>query len=283
MSEIWSQLSSILSHDIAVAIYVVTGTYVLVRVIRRSIRSFFDRTDFIEERKEKTLESMINSLVSYTATFGIIVYLLSVAGVPIAQMLAGAGVLGIVIGFGAQSLIRDLLSGVFFLYEKQLHKGDFVSINDQFIGTVEEIGLRFLKVREWSGKLLTISNGQITTIQNYNIGHMRVIEKVTVSFKEEPNRIFQLLEEICDTLNEQLTPYLKKDLKDDPLQPFQVYGMTSLNQEHRGYEYTIIGLTDDLTYWTAGKEARRIIAQRLYEEEIEMSLQHIDIPTKKES
>ncbi|MCD5325479.1 MULTISPECIES: mechanosensitive ion channel family protein [Pontibacillus] len=269
----------IFDYKIVQVIVAVLLVFIGVRFIRRSIRSFFDRTSFIEERKEKTLESMINSIVSYTATIGIIIYVLSVYGVPVGSMLAGAGVIGIILGFGAQSLIRDILSGIFFIYEKQLHKGDFVSINDKFIGTVEDIGLRFLKIRQWSGKLLTISNGQVSSIQNYNIDHMRVIEAITVSFTEDPKRVFSLLEETCEQLNEELGQYLKKDLTDKPIQPFQVYGMTSLNKDHRGYEYTIVGLTEDLVYWTAAKEARRMIAERLFDAGIQMSLQHIDIPS----
>lgn len=68
------------------------------------------------------------------------------------KILAGAGVAGIVIGFGAQSLIKDVLAGVFLIYERQPHKGDYVTVNNLFNGTVEEIGLRSPQIREWSGK-----------------------------------------------------------------------------------------------------------------------------------
>ncbi|MFC0522113.1 mechanosensitive ion channel family protein [Pontibacillus salicampi] len=280
-AEIWTWVMDLYSYSLTRIITLGIILYVATYLIRRSIQSFFKRTDFIDEKKEKTLQSMLNSTISYTATFGFIIYTVGqLFSIDVGSVLAGAGVLGIIIGLGAQSIVRDLLSGIFFLYENQLHKGDFIAVNDKFYGTVEEIGLRFLKVREWSGKLLTISNGQVTSIQNYNIDHMRVIEKVTVSFSENPKRIFSVLEEICDTLNEQLDGYLKKDLAGNPVQAFQVYGMSSLNQEHRGYEYTIIGLTEDLVYWTASKESKRIIAQRMYDEGIQMSLQHLDIPPR---
>nr|WP_281242750.1 mechanosensitive ion channel family protein [Salinibacillus kushneri] len=252
-------------------------TIILVKFITRAVHTFFKRTNFIEEREEKTLEAMIRSIVRYTATFGYVLYALSVFHVPVTNLLAGAGVAGIVIGLGAQSVIRDFLSGVFLLYEKQLHKGDFITVNDQFTGTVEDIGLRFLRIREWSGKLVTISNGQVNTIQNYNIDHMRVIEHITTSYQENPSRVYQVLEEACDRLNGELSHYLKKDEYNQPIEKFQVYGMTSLNDSFRGYKFTIVGVTSDLFYFTAAKQARMIIAETLYKHNMEMAMQHVDL------
>lgn len=250
--------------------------FVAVLLLRKAIHSFFKRTDFIEERKEKTLESMFNSIISYTAVIGFILIAVN-EYVEIGNLLAGAGVIGIIVGFGAQSLIRDFFAGLFLLYEKQLHKGDFITLNNTFHGTVEDIGLRFLKIREWSGKLLTISNGQINTIENYNFEHMRVIEKVTTSFSQNPKETYEVLEEACKRLNEELHGYLKKDLTDKPIESFQVYGMSSLNHEHRGYEFTVVGLVEDLVYWTAAKKTRLVLAEVLFEHNISMAEQRVEI------
>ncbi|MFQ3546181.1 mechanosensitive ion channel [Halobacillus rhizosphaerae] len=250
--------------------------FIVVIFLRKALRSFFEKTDFITERTEKTLESMINSMISYAAVISFIVIALAIFGINIGKILAGAGIIGIIIGFGAQSLIRDFFSGLFLLYEKQLHKGDFITLNNTFHGTVEDIGLRFLKIREWSGRLLTISNGQINTIENYNLDHMRVIESVTTSFKEDPKKIFSILEQACEQLNEELDGYLKKDLTDKPFEPFQVYGMSSLNDHYRGYQYTVTGLVEDLVYWTAAKETRRILAQAMYDHSIAMAEQRVE-------
>lgn len=250
--------------------------FVAVLFFRKVIHSFFTRTDFIEERKEKTLESMFNSIISYTAVIGFILIALN-EYVEIGNLLAGAGVIGVIVGFGAQSLIRDFFAGLFLLYEKQLHKGDFITLNNTFHGTVEDIGLRFLKIRQWSGKLLTISNGQINTIENYNIDHMRVIEKVTTSFSQNPKVTWDVLEKACGRLNDELQGYLKKDLTDKPIEPFQVYGMSSLNQAHHGYEYTVVGLVEDLVYWTAAKKTRLILAEVLFEHNISMAEQRVEM------
>jgi moderate conductance mechanosensitive channel len=248
-----------------------------VAIVNKLVHNFFKKTNFIEERKEQTIESMIRSLTRYTATIGFIFYILSQYVNNFGKLLAGAGIVGIIVGFGAQSLIRDILAGIFLIYEKQLHKGDFVTINNTYNGTVEEIGIRVLKIREWSGKLLTISNGEVKQIQNYNIERMRVIERVVVSFRENPEKVFSVLEKACEKLNQELDHCLKKDPTDCIMEPFQIYGITSLNAQFRGYEYTITGLVDDQLYWTASKEARRIIAQTLYDHGIQMAEEQLSL------
>lgn len=239
--------------------------WLAVFIINRLVHNFFKRTNFIEERKEQTIESLINSLTKYTVTSSIIFFAISQYVDDFGRVLAGAGIAGVIIGIGAQSLIKDILSGLFFIYEKQLHKGDFLTINNTFNGTVEDIGLRYIKIREWSGRLLTISNGEVKQIHNYNIHRMRVIERVVVSYRENPERVFAILEKACEKINEATQACLKLDSNRCPIEPFQVYGMTSINASFRGSEYTITGLVDDVDYWDAGKEARRIIAQTLYD------------------
>lgn len=245
---------------------------------RRIINSFFKRTNFIDEKKEKTIQSMLNSVLRYVATIWFIFYVLNVLfDVRIGSMLAGAGVLGIVIGFGAQSLVKDLFAGIFLLYEKQLQQGDWVKVNGSFEGLVEEIGFRVIKIRQWSGILLTISSGQIQTIENYNIHQMRVIESVTVSFYEDPKKMFAILEDMCVRLNEELGQYLKKDLTGKAIEPFTLFGLGSLNDNYRGYKYTVTGLCEDLAYFKAAKEVRRILAETMFEHEIKMAEQHIEM------
>ncbi|QIZ06211.1 mechanosensitive ion channel family protein [Priestia megaterium] len=244
---------------------------VIVFIINKTVHNFFLKTHFIEERKEQTIESMIRSLTKYTVTISFIFFAISQYVSNFGRILAGAGVVGVIVGFGAQSLIKDILSGIFLIYEKQLHKGDFITINNTFNGTVVDIGLRFLKIREWSGKVLTISNGEVKQIHNFNIDQMRVIERVVVSYRENPERVFEILEIACEKMNEIHKPCLKLDHSNCAIEPFKVYGMTTINSGYRGIEYTVTGLVDDAYYWDAAKGARRIIAQTLFDYEIKLA------------
>jgi moderate conductance mechanosensitive channel len=244
---------------------------VIVLIINKTVHDFFLKTHFIEERKEQTIESMIRSLTKYTVTISFIFFAISQYVSNFGRILAGAGVIGVIVGFGAQNIIKDVLSGIFLIYEKQLHKGDFITINNTFNGTVVDIGLRFLKIREWSGKVLTISNGEVKQIHNFNIDQMRVIERVVVSYRENPERVFEILEIACEKINEENISCLKFDDTNCVIEPFKVYGMTTINAGYRGIEYTVTGLVNDAFYWDAGKEARRIIAQTLYDYEIKLA------------
>jgi moderate conductance mechanosensitive channel len=252
-------------------IFVSLVAWISVFLINKLVQNFFKRTSFIEERKEQTIESMVRSLLRYTVVISLILFAISQYVNNFGRVLAGAGIAGVIIGIGAQSLIKDVLSGIFLIYEKQLHKGDFLMINNTFTGTVEDIGLRFLKLREWSGRLLTISNGEIKQIHNYNIYRMRVIERVVVSYRENPERVISVLQEACAAMNQVNQDCLKRDEDNCPIEPFQVYGMTSINASFRGIEYTITGLVKDTEYWNAGKEARKILAQTLYNHEIRLA------------
>ncbi|MDL4841835.1 mechanosensitive ion channel family protein [Aquibacillus rhizosphaerae] len=278
VNEVMEQyVNPIFTNKVSLIIIGALIAFLFVIFSKKVISTFFGRTNFIDEKKERTIESMLNSIIKYIATFGFIIYLLGILGIEVGKILAGAGVLGIILGFGAQSLIKDLLAGIFLLYEKQLHQGDWIKVNNTYEGVVEDIGLRFLKIREWSGVLVTLSNGQITAIENYNMDKMRVIENITVSFYEDPKKVFYLLEKVCVRLNDELGHYLLTDLDGKPLEPFALFGVSSLNNQFRGYQYTVTGFCVDHFYFTAAKETRRIIAETLFEEKIQMAEQHIDM------
>lgn len=259
------------NHPVGKLVTALIALWLIVTLLNGAVKRFFKKTSFIEERKEKTIISMVSSVLNFTAIAFFLFYVLNLFVDDLSSLLAGAGVIGIVLGFGAQSLIKDLLSGLFFLYEKQLHQGDFVKINNQYTGTVEEIGFRVLKIREWSGKLLTISNGNIKEVQNYNMEKMRVIEKVTTSFYQNPNDVYEALETACAILNETLEGTLLKNSLGEVVEPFQIYGMTSLNESQHGYQYTVVGLVEDQHYWQASNETRKVIAQEMYINNIKMA------------
>lgn len=262
-------------------IFIVAIVFLIaVFVLQKFVRSILTRSRFIQGKEQETMVSMLNSIIKYVATLGFLFFALEKFGIEVGSMLAGAGVIGIVIGFGAQSLVQDLLAGIFMIYEKQLKQGDWVKANSEHEGLVEEIGFRVIKIRQWSGKLVTINNGQVRSIENYNMNKMRVIENVTTSFYQNPKEVFAVLEEACVQLNQELGDYLKKDLSGEPVEPFAVFGMSSLNDQYHGYKYTVIGLCEDLAYFVAAKNTRRIIAQFMYENNIQMAEQHIGMRTQ---
>ncbi|WP_272511865.1 mechanosensitive ion channel family protein [Bacillus altitudinis] len=244
--------------------------WLAVFIINKALQIFFKRTEFIEDKKKKTIESLVKSVSKYTASICFVLYVISLFFHDFGKILAGAGVAGIVIGFGAQTLIRDILAGIFLIYERQIHKGDYVTVNNLFNGTIEEIGLRSLQIREWSGKLLTISNGDIRQIQNYNMHYMRITESVLISANQNPDIAFKALETACDQLNQMHHDLLKKDEFQNAIEPFQVHGIMGLNKLNRGIEITVKGMVEDEKYFEAALAVRKEMITQLHQHDVKM-------------
>jgi moderate conductance mechanosensitive channel len=256
-------------------------TYSTIYIIKISLTQFFKRTHFVERKKEETAISIISNTANYIAFFVIVIAALK-PFVDIQNLLVAGGVLGIVIGFGAQSSIKDVLHGFFFIFEGQFKKGDFVTLNDSLdSGIVEDLGFRALKVRLINGKLLTISNGEILKVVNGNVERRRIFESIVVSFRENPSKVKKMLENICEELNEIHRDFLIIDKETKkPIEPYRVHGLSSLDSNPLGFKFSIVATTYDTTYMEAVQEVKEIIAQRLYDEEIKMPEQNVFYQTR---
>lgn len=239
-------------------------------VINRSIDWFFKKSSFFDEEVEQTIQSVITSILRYGIMISLVIYLIS-QFVDIKGILAGAGIAGVVIGFAAQQMLKDVILGFTRLTDKEFRVGDFVAFNGTNSGTIEEISIRFIQIREWSGKLLTISHGEIKTIQNFNKGWMRVIERITVSYQEDPKRIKELLEKVSIICNEKLDRTLYK-LEGKAVEPFQYIGITDLNPnlKYVGYEFCIVGLVKPEDYFEASRQVRFELMSIFHKDQIQI-------------
>ena len=251
-------------------------TYAILYVIRILIAQFFRRTNFISEKKEKTIESVVKNTSHYLAFF--IIALAAIKPfVDIKDILVAGGVIGIVVGLGAQKIMTDILAGFFMIFEEQFQRGDFVHINGELEGgTIEDLGFRVVKVRLINGKLMTVPNGEIRKVENGNVEKRRIFESVIVSFKEDPSRIEALLQEVCDELNEQHRNYLKKDpLTNEYDEIYQVHGLSSLDVSPLGYRFSIKATVSDDHYIVAVQETKKQLAQKIYDAKILMPTQQV--------
>ncbi len=127
----------------------------------------------------RTVSSLMTNLVRWTLGFVVLVVILGELGVDVQALLVSAGVLGLAVGFGAQTLIRDLITGVFLLFEGLIAVGDVVEV-DGHRGTVEAVGLRVTKLRAVDGSLRVIPNGQLAAFSNLSRGWARAVVDVTL-------------------------------------------------------------------------------------------------------
>ncbi|MCU9614670.1 mechanosensitive ion channel family protein [Caldibacillus lycopersici] len=252
-------------------------TYFIIIVIRFVLHQFFKKTNFLDEKIEATIESVVKNTSNYIVFIVIIIAAIKPFIGNLRELIVAGGIIAAVIGFGAQKLINDLLSGIFMIFEKTIQKGDFVNINGEPEGgTIEEIGFRAIKIRLLNGKLVTIPNGEIRRMVNGSVEMRRIFESIIVSFHENPEKVTELLQEICDELNERHKGYLKRDkYTGEYVEPYRVYGLHSLDTSPYGLKFSITATVNDHDYTVAAQETKLLVAKRLYEDHILMPSRQI--------
>ena len=147
-------------------------------------------------QRAATLGNLLQSIAEYVVWPILGIMILSEIGLDIGALLATAGVAGLAIGFGAQTLVKDVIGGIFLLFDDIIHVGDLVSIGNT-IGTVEEIGVRLVKVRKFDGELVMIPAGEIRMFGNKSMGWARVVVPVGLSYGQDVDSILPIMEEVA--------------------------------------------------------------------------------------
>jgi len=198
----WTTLEAETVHAIArLAAITVTAVLLLLayRLALRVITRLLRLRSGHEAARLRTLASLLTSLIRWVVGFVAIVIVLRELGVDVLPVLVSAGVLGLAIGFGAQALIRDIITGFFLLFEGLLHVGDVVQIGSA-TGTVESIGLRITTLRTGEGALRVIPNGQLTEFTSYTAGgSVLAVAEVPVAREVPIERAIAVLREVGET------------------------------------------------------------------------------------
>ncbi|MDO5707629.1 MAG: mechanosensitive ion channel family protein [Andreesenia angusta] len=172
----------------------------------KAIDKFFKRNTklkkfSIESRKAITLSVITQSLVKYFIYFIAGVMILQRIGIETRSLIATAGIGGVAIGFGAKSLVQDVITGFFILFEDQYSVGEHIQIGD-FDGIVEDMQIRVTKIRAFNGELHIIPNGQIETVTNKSRGSMKADVDIRISYEEDIDQVFRKLEEVSDIIKD---------------------------------------------------------------------------------
>ncbi len=143
-------------------------------------------------RRARTLGKLVGNMIGYTVNFIVIMMVLNQIGFDLAPLLAGAGVVGLAIGFGAQSLVKDVITGFFIIFEDQFAVGDVVQIGT-FKGTVEEIGIRVTRIRSWTGEVHIIPNGSIVQVTNYSVNNSMAVLDISIAYDSDIDGAVELI------------------------------------------------------------------------------------------
>ncbi len=151
------------------------------------------------EQRISTVGSLLRNLTSIAVWTVLVLTVMTVLGIPLAPLLASAGVGGIALAFGAQSLVKDFLSGIFMIMEDQYGVGDLIDTGDAR-GTVEDVGLRVTRLRDSTGTVWYVRNGEILRIGNQSQGWSTAVIDVPVAYDEDAGKVIGLLEEVAAEL-----------------------------------------------------------------------------------
>jgi small conductance mechanosensitive channel len=185
---------------------------------------------------------------------------LELLGINTASILATAGIGGLAIGFGAQSLVKDVITGFFILIEDQYSVGDYVQIRDMY-GIVEELGLRVTKIRAFSGDLYIIPNGSIDLVTNSSRGDMRALVVVSISNEENIERATAVLTEALEVFKD------NESIVDGP----KVLGVSNIGEYN--IDINIWAKTKPMEQWAVEREIRKVAIEALQKANIKRPYQ----------
>jgi small conductance mechanosensitive channel len=251
---------------------VVVGAFVAVKILRfliTKIQRFFEDDDPTtrseREKRAETLTRTLSNMATIVVWFFAGMMILKELGVEIGPILAGAGIAGLAIGFGAQSLVKDFLSGIFIVLENEFRVGDVVRIADT-AGLVEKITLRTTTLRDLEGKVHIVPNGEITVVTNMTKEWSRFLIDVGVAYKEDVDHVMDVLAEVGEGM--------EKDEKYGPLilEPLAILGVDSFGDS--SVNIRVMFTTQPLQQWTVGREFRRRIKKAFDEKGIEIPFPH---------
>lgn len=209
-----------------------------------------DRSRANERRQQRarTIGSVLSSVVTIVIGVMAVAMVLDQVGIALGPLLASAGVVGLAIGFGAQSLVADYLSGMLIMLEDQYGVGDSVDLGEA-IGEVEHVGLRLTHIRDLNGGLWHIRNGEILRVRNDSQEWARAVLDVSVAYESNLDTVYSVLEKTGHDMRQD--PQFEGILLEDP----SVWGVQSLDAD--GVVVRVAVKTIPLKQWAVTRELRR--------------------------
>ncbi len=275
----WDRWSETLwTHGLRV-IVVVVAIYVALRIIQRvldpairtAVSTQMEGQPEVEiEKRVDTLSHVVYRTIWVVAVLIGLLTILPELGINISALLAGAGLIGLAVGFGAQSLVKDVISGLFVLVENQYGKGDVVNIAGVG-GLVEDVNLRRTLLRDLDGTVHSIPNGEISVASNLTRAWARVNTIVSVSYGDDLDHVFDVINRVGEELAKD--PDWSNDIIDAP----KALGVEGFGDS--GIEIRILGDTQPIRQWDVMRELRRRLKKAFDAEGIEIPFPHRTLVT----
>jgi small conductance mechanosensitive channel len=245
-----------LGGRLIVALLIVIAGLTLARVLSRMAGRALAR-----HPNGLTLAPLARSAVRFTLLIITLVMALDQIGVPIATVLAGAGIVGLAVGFGAQALVKDIITGFFHIMQGVISVGDVVQVGD-ISGVVEDVDLRLTKVRSFNGELWYLPNGSFDRVGNFNRGWCRAVVDVNIALDHDVTKALKLLQELGE--------HYREEHPDLVLERPEAQGIMALSGTEFGLRLVIKVRAQE--QWTVERDLRRRIKETFAREGVEIPI-----------
>jgi Small-conductance mechanosensitive channel len=210
LDDIWNSISdtdlwmTVLKVVLRILMFLIISSIakrILYRVIEHLMDPRSSKRLKLRARRVQTVGKLLKNTVSYIVNFIVILLILGEFNINLAPLLAGAGVIGLAIGFGAQSLVKDVITGFFIILEDHFSVGDVIETG-KFKGTVEMIGLRATRLRSWTGEIYVIPNGSITDVTNYSVNNSLAVVDISVAASEQLDQAMDVVRGVLSRIED---------------------------------------------------------------------------------
>lgn len=251
---------------VAIAIILIASKLIL-NILRRLINKLLDgkavQKSSLNQNKVNTISSAIYSVVRVVIIFIAITLILDVFGINTSTFIATAGVGGVAIALGTQTVIEDFIKGILIIVDDKIRVGEWIKVAG-IEGEVEDIDFRVTKVRDFNGSLHIIPNSQITSVQNFNRGEMIADTTFSVSYDTPLDEIKEMVDDISKKLLD------KEENKGLFIERFKIFEINSL--EAFSYKVRITATVKDGEQWQIGRQAREMIKYEMEKRKIKSAL-----------
>lgn len=220
------------------------------------------------QKRADTLSSVVRTGVAITIMVLAAIMIMGELGIKIGPVLAAAGIVGVAVGFGAQSLVKDVISGFFILLEDQIRVGDVVQIAEKG-GLVERLNLRMTVLRDLAGNVHYVPNGEITVVTNMTKEFSRYVFDIGVAYRENVDEVIDVIKRIDEELRND------PDYKDDILEPIEVFGLDQF--ANSAIVIKARTTTKPIKQWRVAREFNRRLKKAFDERNIEIPFPHMTL------
>lgn len=274
-SDLWDDIVNVILANLFEVVIIVGLTMLALRLLRHLVRVVIERTlrSRAEPSHEVTQKARTLSIIVESTGRAIILvvatlWILSNLGINITPLLASAGIIGLGISLGAQSLIRDMINGFLILLEDQFGVDDYVRINEE-IGVVEVVTLRRTMLRSPNGSAVTIPNGDVRTVENMSKGWSRVVVEMGVDPRADEQQVLGVFHHVLDNLVED--PVLAESIMSAP----RIHGITAVTANQLTFRAVVDAVPR--RRGMVEREVRRRLRAALLEADVPLPPRTLDI------